>query len=180
MPSTSAIFAGSGILGVIVITVRVRVRRGAVRAVPESLLQDLHDLEVGYFVRLQTSVYRYNITSIGPWAIRGCVANKYLLFAPNPNNHLRATSPPPDPLVSVAGDHHRAHDPTMEAALRRPLSIQEGGETSPLPMLRGLRPAAPSGGGEGRVEGRRRPGVVALRFPPWRSRGASRGRRFFS
>jgi hypothetical protein len=131
-------------------------------------------------VCLRTSVYRYNITSIGPWAIRGCVANKYLLFAPNPNNHLCATSSPPDPLVPAAGDHHRARDPAMEAALRRPLSMQEGGETSPSLMLRGLRPAAPSGGGEGREEGRRRPGVVALGFPPSRSHGASRGRRFFS
>jgi hypothetical protein len=41
-PSTSAILAGSGILGVIVITVRVRVRGGAAHVVPESLLQDLH------------------------------------------------------------------------------------------------------------------------------------------
>jgi hypothetical protein len=42
--------AGSGILGVIVIAVRVRVRGGAARVVPKSLLQDLHDLEVGYVV----------------------------------------------------------------------------------------------------------------------------------
>jgi hypothetical protein len=33
-----------------VIIVRVRVRGGAARAVLESLLQDLHDLEVGYVV----------------------------------------------------------------------------------------------------------------------------------
>jgi hypothetical protein len=49
-PSTSAILARSGILGVIVITVRVRVRGGATRAVSELLLQDLHDLEVDYVV----------------------------------------------------------------------------------------------------------------------------------
>jgi hypothetical protein len=39
-----------GISGVIVIVVRVRVCGGASRAVPESLLQDLHDLEIGYIV----------------------------------------------------------------------------------------------------------------------------------
>jgi hypothetical protein len=33
-----------------VVTVRVRVHGGVARAVPESLLQDLHDLEVGYIV----------------------------------------------------------------------------------------------------------------------------------
>jgi hypothetical protein len=33
-----------------VIVIRVRVRGGVVRAVPESLLQDLHDLEVDYVV----------------------------------------------------------------------------------------------------------------------------------
>jgi hypothetical protein len=33
-----------------VVAVRVRVRGGAARAVLESLLQDLHDLEVGYVV----------------------------------------------------------------------------------------------------------------------------------
>jgi hypothetical protein len=49
-PSTSAILAGKGIPGVIVIVVRVRVRGGAARVAPESLLQDLHDLEVGYVV----------------------------------------------------------------------------------------------------------------------------------
>jgi hypothetical protein len=49
-PSTSAILARTGILGVIVIAVHVRVCGGAARATPESLLQDLHDLEVGYFV----------------------------------------------------------------------------------------------------------------------------------
>jgi hypothetical protein len=32
------------------IAVRVRVREGIACAVPESLLQDLHDLEVGYVV----------------------------------------------------------------------------------------------------------------------------------
>jgi hypothetical protein len=32
------------------ITVRVRVRGGDSRVVPELLLQDLHDLEVGYVV----------------------------------------------------------------------------------------------------------------------------------
>jgi hypothetical protein len=49
-PSTSAILAGSGILGVIVIAIQVRVHRGTARAVLELLLQDLHDLEVGYVV----------------------------------------------------------------------------------------------------------------------------------
>jgi hypothetical protein len=33
-----------------VIAVRVRVRGGAVRAAPESLLQELHNLEVGYII----------------------------------------------------------------------------------------------------------------------------------
>jgi hypothetical protein len=33
-----------------VVAVRVRVRGGAAHAVPESLLQDLHDLEFGYVV----------------------------------------------------------------------------------------------------------------------------------
>jgi hypothetical protein len=42
MPCTSAILVGSGILGVIVIVVRVRVRRGVARAVQESFLQDLY------------------------------------------------------------------------------------------------------------------------------------------
>jgi hypothetical protein len=32
------------------VVVRVRVRGGAARVVPELLLQDLHDLEVGYVV----------------------------------------------------------------------------------------------------------------------------------
>jgi hypothetical protein len=32
------------------ITVRVQVREGAARVAPESLLQDRHDLEVGYVV----------------------------------------------------------------------------------------------------------------------------------
>jgi hypothetical protein len=41
---------GNRILGVIVVTIHVRVREGAARVVPESLLQDLHDLEVGYVV----------------------------------------------------------------------------------------------------------------------------------
>jgi hypothetical protein len=49
-PSTSAILAGLGIPGVIVIDVRVLVRGGAARATSESLLQYLHDLEVGYIV----------------------------------------------------------------------------------------------------------------------------------
>jgi hypothetical protein len=44
------ISAGNGVLGVIVVAVHMRVRGGAARAVPESLLQDLHDLEVGYVV----------------------------------------------------------------------------------------------------------------------------------
>jgi hypothetical protein len=38
------------VLGVIMVDVRVRVREGAARAVPESLLQALHNLEVGYIV----------------------------------------------------------------------------------------------------------------------------------
>jgi hypothetical protein len=49
-PSTSAILAGTGIPGVIVIAVCVRVCEGAACVAPESLLQDLHDLEVGYVV----------------------------------------------------------------------------------------------------------------------------------
>jgi hypothetical protein len=44
------ISVGNGISGVIVVTIHVRVRGGAARVVPESLLQDLHDLEVGYVV----------------------------------------------------------------------------------------------------------------------------------
>jgi hypothetical protein len=32
------------------VAVRVQVREGAARAVPESLLEDLHDLEVGYVI----------------------------------------------------------------------------------------------------------------------------------
>jgi hypothetical protein len=44
------ISAGTGIPGVIVVTVHVQVRQGATRALPESLLQDLHDLEVSYVV----------------------------------------------------------------------------------------------------------------------------------
>jgi hypothetical protein len=32
------------------VAVCVRVREGAARAVPESLLQDLHDLEVSYII----------------------------------------------------------------------------------------------------------------------------------
>jgi hypothetical protein len=44
------ISARNGVLGDIVVAIRVRVRGGAARAVPESLLQDLHDLEVGYVV----------------------------------------------------------------------------------------------------------------------------------
>jgi hypothetical protein len=50
IPSTSTILAKSRIPGVIVIAVRVQVCGGATRAVPESLLQDLYDLEVGYVV----------------------------------------------------------------------------------------------------------------------------------
>jgi hypothetical protein len=42
--------AGNGVPGVIVVVVHVRVRGGAAHAVPKSLLQDLHDLEVGYVV----------------------------------------------------------------------------------------------------------------------------------
>jgi hypothetical protein len=49
-PSTSAILVRTGIPGVIVIDVRVRVYEGATCVGPESLLQDLHDLEVGYVV----------------------------------------------------------------------------------------------------------------------------------
>jgi hypothetical protein len=49
-PSTSAILAGTGILRVIMIAIRVRVRGGVARVVPKSLLHDLHDLEVGYIV----------------------------------------------------------------------------------------------------------------------------------
>jgi hypothetical protein len=44
------ILAGNGVPGVIVVVVHVRVRGGAAHAVPKSLLQDLHDLEVGYVV----------------------------------------------------------------------------------------------------------------------------------
>jgi hypothetical protein len=44
------ISAGNRVLGVIVVVVRVRVREGAARAVPESLCQDLHDLEVRYVI----------------------------------------------------------------------------------------------------------------------------------
>jgi hypothetical protein len=44
------ILARNGVPGVIVVAVRVRVHGGAARAVPESLCQDLHDLEVGYVV----------------------------------------------------------------------------------------------------------------------------------
>jgi hypothetical protein len=39
-----------GIPGVIMITVRVRVCGGVAHVVSESLLQDLHGLEVGYVV----------------------------------------------------------------------------------------------------------------------------------
>jgi hypothetical protein len=49
-PSTTAILAGIGILGVIMIAIRVRVRGGSTRVAPDSLLQDLDDLEVGYVV----------------------------------------------------------------------------------------------------------------------------------
>jgi hypothetical protein len=44
------ISAGNGVLWVIVVAVRVWVRGGAARVVPESLRQVLHDLEVGYVV----------------------------------------------------------------------------------------------------------------------------------
>jgi hypothetical protein len=44
------ISARNGVPRVIMVAVRVRVQRGAARAVPESLLQDLHDLEVSYIV----------------------------------------------------------------------------------------------------------------------------------
>jgi hypothetical protein len=42
MPSTSAILAGTGILGVNMIVVHVRVRGGVTHVTPKSLLQDLH------------------------------------------------------------------------------------------------------------------------------------------
>jgi hypothetical protein len=44
------ISAENGVPGVIVVYVHVRVRGGAACAVPESLLQDLHGLKVGYVV----------------------------------------------------------------------------------------------------------------------------------
>jgi hypothetical protein len=44
------ISAGNGVPGVIMVAVRVRVCGGAACAVLESLLQDFHDLEVGYVV----------------------------------------------------------------------------------------------------------------------------------
>jgi hypothetical protein len=44
------ISAGNGVPRVIVVVVHVRVHGGAAHVVPESLLQDLHDLEVGYVV----------------------------------------------------------------------------------------------------------------------------------
>jgi hypothetical protein len=44
------ISAGTGIPEVIMVAVRVRVFRGAARVMSESLLQDLHNLEVGYIV----------------------------------------------------------------------------------------------------------------------------------
>jgi hypothetical protein len=50
MTSTSAISTGLGILEVIVIPIHVQVREGAGRVAQESLLQDLHDLEVGYVI----------------------------------------------------------------------------------------------------------------------------------
>jgi hypothetical protein len=46
------ISAGNGVPGVIVVAVRVRVRGGAAHAVPKSLLQDLHDFEIGYVVSI--------------------------------------------------------------------------------------------------------------------------------
>jgi hypothetical protein len=42
--------AGNGVPGVTVVAVRVRVCGGAAHVVPESLLEDLHDLKVGYVV----------------------------------------------------------------------------------------------------------------------------------
>jgi hypothetical protein len=44
------ISAGTGIPEVIMVAVRVRVFGGAARVMSESLLQDLHNLEVGYIV----------------------------------------------------------------------------------------------------------------------------------
>jgi hypothetical protein len=44
------ILAGNGVLGVIMVAIRVRVCGGAAHAVSKSLLQDLHDLEVGYVI----------------------------------------------------------------------------------------------------------------------------------
>jgi hypothetical protein len=44
------ISTGNGVPGVVMVAVRLRVRGGSAGAVPESLLQDLHDLEVGYVV----------------------------------------------------------------------------------------------------------------------------------
>jgi hypothetical protein len=43
-----------------VVAVHVRVCGGAARAVPESLLQDLHDLEVGYVVFIDNAVQERN------------------------------------------------------------------------------------------------------------------------
>jgi hypothetical protein len=40
------------------VAVCVRVRGGAARAVPESLLQDLHDLEVSYVVFIVNACVR--------------------------------------------------------------------------------------------------------------------------
>jgi hypothetical protein len=50
MPSTSTILVGTEIPGVIVIAVHVQVCGGGAHVAPESLLQDLHELEVGYIV----------------------------------------------------------------------------------------------------------------------------------
>jgi hypothetical protein len=44
------ISAGNGVPGDIMVAICVQVRGGAACAVPESLLQDLHYLEVGYVV----------------------------------------------------------------------------------------------------------------------------------
>jgi hypothetical protein len=104
-PSTSAILAGTGISGVIVIAVRVRVHGGAARVASESLLQDwLYRL---YRQRLCGSVIPvfglrgyvsellFTITallldrSLGNSGLRRII---FLLFASNPNSGIRAGS----------------------------------------------------------------------------------------
>jgi hypothetical protein len=52
------ISAGNGVPGVIVVAVRVRVRGGAARVVPELVLQDHHDLEVGYVIFIANACAR--------------------------------------------------------------------------------------------------------------------------